>query len=147
VAGVIADGHHLHPETLVSAWRALGPGRFLCVSDTTAALGLPDGVARLGDQEVLVHQGTVRLRDGTLAGSAASLSHCLGVLRSTTGCTLADAVATATSTPADLIGDTTRGRLAAGRRADLVLADTSGDTVAVVATVVGGRVVHDERRV
>ena len=80
VAGVIADGHHLHPATLSAFWRALGPDRFLAVSDTTAALGLPDGPARLGDQEVVVADGTVRLADGTLAGSAASLIACLEVL-------------------------------------------------------------------
>jgi len=39
VAGVIADGHHLHPTTLRAFWRALGPERFLTVSDSTAALG------------------------------------------------------------------------------------------------------------
>ncbi|WP_205472848.1 N-acetylglucosamine-6-phosphate deacetylase [Nocardioides sp. SYSU D00038] len=137
--GVIADGHHLHPAFLTAAWRALGPERFLAVSDTTAALGVPDGPARLGDQDVVVAAGTVRLADGTLAGSAASVVDCLRVLRATTGCSLADAVATATSTPARLVGDATRGSLAPGCRGDLVLVD---DDLRVRATVVGGRVVH-----
>ena len=73
VAGVIADGHHHHPAYLRTLWRALGPRRFLSVSDTTAALGRPDGPVRLGDQEVVVGGGTIRLPDGTLAGSVASL--------------------------------------------------------------------------
>jgi N-acetylglucosamine-6-phosphate deacetylase len=104
VAGVIADGHHLHPDFLRTVWRALGPSRFLSVSDTTAALGLPDGPARLGDQEVVVADGTVRLHDGTLAGSAASLLGCLRVLVAQTGCSVADALATATTTPLALLG-------------------------------------------
>ena len=123
VAGVIADGHHLHPATLQAFWRALGPERFLAVSDTTAALGMAAGPARLGDQDVVVADGTVRLADGTLAGSAASLAQCLAVLLATTGCSLAEAVATATSTPARLIGDGSRGSLAPGRRGDLTLVD------------------------
>ena len=94
------DGHHLDPAFVRSAWRALGPERFLSVSDTTAALGLPDGPTRLGDQDVVVADGTVRLPDGTLAGSAASLLDCLRELVATTGCALDDAVATATTTPA-----------------------------------------------
>lgn len=104
VAGVIADGHHLHPDFLRTVWRALGPERFVSVSDTTAALGLPDGAARLGDQEVVVADGTVRLHDGTLAGSAASLLGCLRVLVAQTGCSVTDALATATTTPLALLG-------------------------------------------
>jgi len=140
VAGVIADGHHLDPLTLRAAWRALAPDRFLAVTDTTAALGLPDGPARLGDQDVTVANGTVRLADGTLAGSAASLPHCLRVLIATTGCGLASAAACATSLPAALVGDATRGRLSAGARGDVTVLDGAFD---VVATVVAGRVVHD----
>lgn len=104
VAGVIVDGHHLDPLFVRTAWRALGPSRFLSVSDTTAALGLPDGPARLGDQEVTVSAGTVRLHDGTLAGSAASLADCLRVLIAQTGCSVSDAVATATTVPLTLLG-------------------------------------------
>lgn len=103
-AGVIVDGHHLDPLFVRVAWRALGPERFVSVSDTTAALGLPDGPARLGDQDVVVADGTVRLADGTLAGSAASLLDCLRLLIAQTGCTLDEAVATATTTPLALLG-------------------------------------------
>lgn len=104
VAGVIVDGHHLDPHFVRAAWRALGPSRFLSVSDTTAALGLPDGPTRLGDQDVIVSEGTVRLHDGTLAGSAASLLDCLRVLIAQTGCSVEDAVATATTVPLTLLG-------------------------------------------
>ena len=142
VAGVIADGHHLHPDFLRTAWRALAPSRFLSVSDTTAALGRPDGPTRLGDQEVYVADGAVRLEDGTLAGSAASLIACLRVLRAVTGADLDDVVATATTTPAALLGDETRGRIARGRRGDLTLVD---EALAPVVTVVGGVVASDAR--
>lgn len=137
-AGVIADGHHLHPDTLAVFRRALGPDRMLAVTDCTAALGLPDGAARLGDQHVQVREGTVRLEDGTLAGSAADLPQCLRVLRSDAGLALPAAVATCTSVAASVIGDPARGRIAAGARGDLTLVD---DDLAVVATVVAGRVV------
>jgi N-acetylglucosamine-6-phosphate deacetylase len=139
VAGVIADGHHHHPAYLRTLWRALGPRRFLSVSDTTAALGLPDGPTRLGDQSVVVGGGTIRLPGGTLAGSVVSLVDCMRVLRATTGCSLADALATATTTAASLVGDPSRGRLTPGARGDVTLLDPD---LTVVATVVGGRVVH-----
>jgi N-acetylglucosamine-6-phosphate deacetylase len=104
VAGVIVDGHHLAPEFVRTAWRALGPTRFLSVSDTTAALGLPDGPTRLGTQDVVLADGAVRLPDGTLAGSAASLLNCLRILVATVECPVEEAVATATTTPLRLLG-------------------------------------------
>ena len=109
VAGLIVDGHHLDPLFVRTAWRALGPDRFLSVSDTTAALGLPDGPTRLGDQDVVLADGTVRLLDGTLAGSAVSLLDCLRVLVAQTGCSVEEAVATATDTPLRLLGLGPRG--------------------------------------
>jgi N-acetylglucosamine-6-phosphate deacetylase len=145
VAGVIADGVHHDPFWLRMAWRALAPGRFLAVTDTTAALGQPDGPARLGDQDVIVAGGTVRLADGTLAGSAASLSQCLRTLRDQAGASLAEAVAACTATPARVIGDPSRGTLDAGARGDVTLLDPQ--TLDPVATVVAGRVIHDVRNV
>lgn len=104
VAGLIVDGHHLDPLFVRTAWRSLGPSRFLSVSDTTAALGLPDGPTRLGGQDVVLADGAVRLPDGTLAGSAVSLLDCLRVLVAQTGCSVDEAVATATTTPLRLLG-------------------------------------------
>lgn len=142
VAGVLVDGHHLDPVAVRLAWRVLGPARFLSVSDTTAALGLADGVQRLGDQEVLIRNGAVRLADGTLAGTAASLIDCLRELVRVTGCSPDEALLTATTTPSGLIGDASRGRLDPGARGDLVLLT---EDLQVVATVVGGEVVYDAR--
>ncbi|WP_408896602.1 N-acetylglucosamine-6-phosphate deacetylase [Nocardioides sp. R1-1] len=142
-AGVIADGHHLHPATLGAYARALGPDRLLAVTDCTAGLGMADGPARLGDQQVVVRDGAVRLADGTLAGSAAALPDCLRVLRAATGWSLAEVVGCCTRVAADLLGDASRGRLVAGGRGDVTLVD---DELRVVATVVGGRLVHGGER-
>ena len=146
-AGLIVDGVHLDPYLVRTAWNALGADRFWSVSDTTAALGLGDGPARLGDQDVMVDGGAVRLADGTLAGSAASLADCLRTLWGTTGCSLDEALATATSTPARIVGDPRRGSLDLGSRGDVVLlaADAGTGRLDVVATVIGGAVAFDAR--
>jgi N-acetylglucosamine-6-phosphate deacetylase len=143
VAGVIADGLHLDGSVVSTAWRCLGPTRFLAVTDATAGLGVPDGSFQLGDQPMTVRDGAVRLADGTLAGSAASLPHCLRFLTASTGCTLAEALHTCTTVPATLIGDQSRGVLAMGTRGDLTLFDRSLD---VAATIVGGVVVYQRER-
>jgi N-acetylglucosamine-6-phosphate deacetylase len=140
--GVITDGLHLDAAVVSVAWRCLGPTRFLSVTDTTAALGMPDGPARLGDQPVIVSEGAVRLHDGTLAGSAASLPRCLRFLLASTGCTLAEAIGTCTTVPAAAVGDPLRGTLAPGARGDLTLLDEDLD---VAATIVGGELLYDRR--
>jgi N-acetylglucosamine-6-phosphate deacetylase len=138
VAGVIVDGLHVHPRTVAATWRALGPERFLAVSDTTAALDLPPGRTMLGRHDVVVGEGAVRLAsDGTtLAGSAVGLDDCVRRLAAYTGCTPAEAVAAATTVPARLFP-----ALAAGARpGDLTLLDAD---LRVAGTVIGGRVVFD----
>lgn len=96
---------------------------------------------------MVVDDGAVRLPDGTLAGSAASLAGCVERLWRATGCSLAEALGTATEVPARVIGEHGRGRLAVGCRADLALweQDPTQRTLRPVTTMVGGAVVHDAR--
>ena len=72
-----------------------------------------------------------------LAGSVLSLDQAVRNLVAFTGCAVPDAVATVTSTPADLLGLADRGRLAVGCRADVTVLDRD---LRVVATIVGGEV-------
>lgn len=121
--GLIADGHHVHPEMVRLAWR-LKNNHLNLVTDAMAALGMPDGAYQLGSQTVQVADGQARLADGTLAGSVLSLDQAVRNLITFTGCTLAEALATVTSTPADLLGvGDWLGRVAVGYTADLVLLD------------------------
>jgi N-acetylglucosamine-6-phosphate deacetylase len=142
VAGVIVDGLHVHPWTVVATRRALGRDRFLAVSDATAALGLPDGEAWLGAQRVRIEGPRVSLAEGpaTLAGSGVGLDTCVRLLSRFTGCDVTDALAAATTVPAALIGRDDLGTLTPGARADVLLLD--GD-LEVAATVVGGEVRYD----
>lgn len=140
--GLIPDGIHLHPAVVGLVWRALGAGRVSVVTDATAALGMPPGSHTLAGREVTVDETSVRLAgDRRLAGSALAADEALRRLRSMTGCSPADAVASMTSVPADLLGLDDRGRLAPGQRADLVLFTVG---LEVVATFVGGEAVHGQ---
>ncbi len=142
VAGVIVDGLHLHPAVVRATWRVLGVERFVLVSDTTAALDLPDGPTVLGDQEVILQGGAVRLAaDGlTLAGSGVGLDHCVRSLVAATGCPPAEAFTAATRTPATLLGRPDLGVLAAGARGDLAVWTPD---LTLRAVVTGGRI-HQE---
>lgn len=138
VVGVIADGVHTHPAIVSLAWQALGTRRLNLVTDAMAALGMPAGIHRLGDFDVTVDATSARLKDGTLAGSILSLDQAVRNLVAMTGCSLEDALATVTTTPARAIGMADeRGRLARGAVADLVLL---GPDLHIHTTIVGGQV-------
>ena len=134
--GVICDGIHVDPIAVEMAWRSLGPARLSLVSDASPALGAPYGRSRIGGFEVIHDETGVRTDDGVLAGSALPLDRAVRNLMSFTGCTLADALATVTTTPADLLGLVDRGRLRAGTRADLTILDHDGN---VHHTVIAGQ--------
>jgi N-acetylglucosamine-6-phosphate deacetylase len=122
-AGLIADGAHVDPAAVAMAWRALGNRLFL-VTDAVSPMGV------IGRGE------TIRLADGTLAGANLHLLDAVANFERFTGCSLREAVAAATSTPADMLGDATRGRIEPGRRADFVVFD---DDRRVVQTYLAGK--------
>lgn len=118
---IIADGTHLAPE--LAAWVvATLPGRAVLITDAMAAAGVGDGSYVLGGLEVRVESGVARLvRDGAIAGSTLFLAE--AVTRCHAASVPAEqALAAATSVPADYLG-LEAGRLAVGGAADLVLLD------------------------
>ncbi|MEP6997544.1 MAG: amidohydrolase family protein, partial [Betaproteobacteria bacterium] len=70
-AEIIPDLLHVHPGAIRAALRAI-PCLF-CVTDSTAASGMPDGEYKLGRLRVNKCLGGVRLADGTLAGSTLTM--------------------------------------------------------------------------
>jgi N-acetylglucosamine-6-phosphate deacetylase len=134
-AGVICDGIHVHPTAVAMAWRSLGPTRLSLVSDASPALGAPYGRFRIGGFEVVHDETGVRTVDGVLAGSTLALDQAVRNLMAFAPCSLADALATVTTTPADLLGLADRGRIRPGARADLTILDRAGE---LHATVIGG---------
>ncbi len=119
-------------------WRLTGPERLNVVTDAMAALGMPPGEYVLGDYAVAVDDIGAQLLDGTLAGCILSLDAALRNFVATTGCSLADALATMTTTPARLLGLSAElGTLTAGAAADVVLLTPD---LRVQTTIINGRV-------
>ncbi len=132
-AELIADGVHLHPA--VVRFITESPSRPVFVTDAMAAAGAEDGDYKLGGLDVNVIDGQARLADGTIAGSVLTLSEAVRYAVRTAGVPLAVAVRAATQNPADMIGLSDRGRLAAGNRADLIVLDAG---LQVTATMQAG---------
>ena len=124
--GLIVDGIHAHPAITRLVWKAKGPGEITLVTDGMAALGMADGIYRLGDFDITVQHGAARLPNGVLAGSIVQPDQEIRNLMAMTGCTLGEALTTFTSTPARVLGLTDRGRIAPGCLADLILLTPDG---------------------
>ena len=121
-AELIPDLLHVHPGAIRAALRAI-PCLY-CVTDATAAAGMPDGDYRLGRQRVSKCGSGVRLPDGTLAGSTLTMDQALRNLVGL-GLEIEEASQRVSTHAADFLGLPDRGRLQAGAWGDLVVLDPS----------------------
>ncbi|RQP21187.1 N-acetylglucosamine-6-phosphate deacetylase [Piscinibacter terrae] len=118
---IIPDLLHAHPGAIRVALRSI-PCLY-CVTDSTAAAGMPDGQYKLGRHNVTKCLGGVRLADGTLAGSTLTMDQALRNLVNELGLDLPDASRRVSTYAADYLGATDRGRLAHGAWGDVVVLD------------------------
>jgi len=145
--GIIADGLHVHPSALNSAFCSHREGCVL-VTDSMAALGLGCGNYSIGGVEVVVEKApawgssadTLRARKAgtdTLAGAVVDMHTCFKNLMAFTGCDVVQAAECASTHPAAAIGCERKGRLDPGCDADFLLLDP--ETFALQQTWIGGR--------
>jgi N-acetylglucosamine-6-phosphate deacetylase len=145
VVELIGDGVHLDPATVRSVFDMVGSDQVMLVTDAMAAAGMADGRYDLGPMAVEVHDGVARIAtedvsdaqvtgvtpssdtsgvaEGPIAGGTA---HLIDVVRRavTGGVPLVDAVRSATSVPARVLGLTGEvGCLEPGARADILVTD------------------------
>ena len=116
---IIPDLLHAHAGAIRVALRSI-PCLF-CVTDSTAASGMPDGQYKLGRHSVTKCLGGVRLADGTLAGSTLTMDQALRNLVNELDLELPDASRRVSTHAADYLGATDRGRLAPGAWGDVAV--------------------------
>ncbi len=141
-AGIIADGVHVHEGALRLAYREKGPRGLALVTDAMKAAGMAEGEYELSGRRVRLKNGSVRLPDGTLAGSALTMDQAVRNAVRFLGIQLEDGVRMASETPAEVLGLSEKGRIAPGADADLVILSTEG---MVKETLVAGEIVYQER--
>jgi N-acetylglucosamine-6-phosphate deacetylase len=104
-AGVIADGVHVHPQSLRAAWDAKkGPCGLFLVTDAMAVAGSDITEFDLGGRRITRKNRVLSLADGTLAGADLDLTRAVQVMVEDVGISLIEALRAATSIPAALIG-------------------------------------------
>ncbi|WP_437970500.1 N-acetylglucosamine-6-phosphate deacetylase [Sorangium sp. So ce260] len=117
-AELIPDLVHVHPGAIRAALRCIP--RLYAVTDGTAASGMPDGPYQLGAHAVTKCQNSVRLPDGTLAGSCLTMHQAFKNLVSL-GLSVPEASRRCSQFPAEHLGLEDRGRVAPGCFADLLV--------------------------
>ncbi len=117
MAGIIADGHHVHEANLRLAARAMGERLFL-VTDAMATLGGGCNGFDLYGTAVRLTRGRLVAPDGTLAGAHLAMDEAVRRMVSL-GIPLARALDMASGGPVRAAGLAGLGRIAVGARASL----------------------------
>ncbi len=146
---VIADNHHYTPDMVRIMYKLKSADKMCLVSDCLRAGGMQagEGTYKLGSnknddvQVFILGDRVAKLPDGTrLAGSVQPLSEMLRNIVFDAHIPLADAVKMVTSTPAEIIGDESIGRIEVGRRADFCIMDKDLNPV---MTVINGNIIKE----
>ena len=138
---IIADGLHVHPASARIAILARGTQHVVLISDAVRGASLPYGCYRMGGQDVWTSDKGARTAEGRLAGSLLTLETALRNVITWTGLPLHEAMAMASLNQARELGlDGRLGSVAVGKDASLAICTSTLD---VLATFVGGRLVHN----
>jgi N-acetylglucosamine-6-phosphate deacetylase len=120
-AGIIADGHHVHPASIRLAHKAKPPGKLVLVTDAMATVGGDSPVFEIYGEEIRESGGRLVNADGVLAGSAIGMIDAVCYTHRTVGLPLEECLRMASLYPAAVLKlDDSLGRIASGYRADLV---------------------------
>jgi len=123
-ASLIADGYHIHPAALNHAIRTKGVEKSILITDAMPTVGSAKKEFWLGEERITARNGKCENDAGVLAGSDLDMAAAVKFVASHTDCTLEDAVAMASLSPARFMKiDHALGEITIGKKANFVLLD------------------------
>jgi N-acetylglucosamine-6-phosphate deacetylase len=140
-ADIIVDGVHVHPNVVKIFVHSKGINNVCVITDSNRVGGMGDGVYELGGQKIIVRNGVSFLEDGVMTGSTLSMAGTVKNLVQKVGLSVEEAVRLASTNPARILKLDSKGVLAPGKDADLVVLNHDFE---VLMTVVGGKIVYED---
>ncbi|MBS1567486.1 MAG: amidohydrolase family protein, partial [Bacteroidetes bacterium] len=144
---IIADGRHLPAALLQLVCKIKGVENVALITDAMRGAGMPEGRSILGGLkngvEVIVEEGVAKLTDrSAFAGSVATANMLVKNMVELAGMNITDSVRMMSEVPARILQlSASKGRIAAGMDADIVLFDGQFN---IAATLVNGRLVYEK---
>ncbi len=142
---IICDSFHLLPEEIQVFLKVKGTAKIILTSDVTSYASLKPGLyqTQTGETIELTEDGLLHYpAQKCLYGSASSLNKGVGHIMKVTDCSLSDAIQMASTNPAILYNMNDRGRLEAGKRADIILFTIENGNMVIQKTFVSGKEVY-----
>ena len=135
--GIIVDGHHVHPSSVLVAHKAKNRGKLYLVSDAMATIGSDDKSFALYGETIHEHNGCLLNSDNVLAGSAIGLIDAVKTTHLSVGLDLEECLNMASLYPAQLMKlDKQYGHITKGVNANFVHFD---DTFTITTSWVNGK--------
>ena len=137
ISELICDGHHVNPVSANILMNVKGRDHIALITDCMAAGGMAEGDYKLGEYDVIVKDGTARLKeDGNLAGSILKLKDAVKNVVDWDIADVFEAIQMASLIPAKSVGiDDVCGKLKIGYDADFIVLD---EDLELKATYING---------
>jgi len=141
---VIADGQHLLPDEIRVFYKVKGPEKIVLTSDIIYLAGMAPGRYTYLESEVILTEEGMLLNPelNCLAGASFPLKKGVENMMNFTDCSISDAINMASGNAARVYGLRDRGKLAPGKRADIIQFERLGNQLVVNRTFLKGKLVY-----
>ena len=131
---IICDGKHLPPELIKLIYKLKGADKIALITDSLSLTGTDQIHGFMQATEFIIEDGVCKLMDrSAFAGSIATADRLVRVAVKDAGIPLLDAIKMMTSTPANIMKLSTKGKIAHNMDADFVVFDENISIKAVFA--------------
>jgi N-acetylglucosamine-6-phosphate deacetylase len=136
---IICDGKHLPPELIQLIYKIKGAERIVLVTDSLALAGTDEPHGFMQNTEFIIEDGVCKLMDrSAFAGSIATADRLVRVAVKEAEIPLLDAIKMMTSTPANIMKLSSKGRISRDMDADFAVFDQD---IKIKAVFAGGNLV------
>lgn len=134
---VICDGHHIHKDTVRILYKCKNKEKVILITDAISCAGCKDGEYKFCEKEIILKNGRIKTKNGTLAGSSLSMNVAFLNFIKFVKVGFEEAVYSSSVNPARLLNLQNIGKIKEGNIADLIVVDRR---LNVHKTIIEGRI-------